>query len=46
MKVLTFFRSNTITDESRRELWKLKIGNRLNISREHYLGLITRLKIE
>lgn len=41
-----YFKSYTITDEQRRVVWKLRIGNELKITKDVYLGLLTRLKTE
>jgi len=42
--VKEYFKHYTITEEQRKELWKVKIGNRLGISKEIFNGLMTRLK--
>jgi len=46
IKIMNFFKSYTISDPERKELWKARIGNRLNITRDFYLGLICRLKAD
>lgn len=43
---MEFYRCYTLTDNERKELWKRKIGNKLEISRELYLGLLSRLGTE
>ena len=41
-----FFKEHVLSDNERKELWKKRIGNRLNITREFYLGLLSRLGTE
>jgi hypothetical protein len=45
-QVKKFFLSNVIGDEQRKELWTLKIGNRLKINKTIYENLVERLKYE
>jgi hypothetical protein len=42
--VKDYFRHYTITDEQRKELWRVKIGNKLNITEDLFKGLLTRLQ--
>lgn len=44
--LLWFFRANTISEEERKNLWKLRIGNSLMITKEHYEILKYRLSHE
>lgn len=41
-----FFRHYTISDEERKQLWRIRIGNSLGITRELYDSLCLRLEIE
>lgn len=41
-----YFKHYTISDEQRRIVWRKRIGNDLKITRNTYLGLLTRLKRE
>lgn len=41
-----YFKSYTITDDQRKIIWRMRIGNELKITRDLYLGLLTRLKTE
>lgn len=41
-----FFKSYTISDEERKQLWRIRIGNSLNITKELYNGLCLRLELE
>jgi hypothetical protein len=45
-QVKKFFLTNVIGDEQRKELWTLKIGNRLKINKTIYENLVERLKYE
>lgn len=38
-----FFKGYVLTDEERRMVWKLKIGNKLKITEDLYQGLVARL---
>jgi Rab-GTPase-TBC domain len=45
-QLFSFFRYYTISDSERKELWKIRIGNSLGITRELYESLCIRLQIE
>ena len=45
-QVSDFYKSHVLTDNERKVLWKKRIGNKLNISRDKYLGLLSRLGTE
>lgn len=44
--LLWFFKANTISDQERKKLWKLKIGNQLVLTTEQFQVLNHRLEIE
>lgn len=44
--LFNFFRHYTISDEERKQLWKIRIGNHLGITRELYEALCLRLEVE
>lgn len=39
-----YFRNYVLSDEQRKKLWKFKIGNKLNITKKVFQGLLTRLQ--
>lgn len=44
--LFNFFRSYTISDEERKHIWKIRIGNRLGITKDLYDSLCMRLELE
>ena len=44
--LFAFFRYYTISDEERKKLWRIRIGNKLGITRDLYDQLCTRLDLE
>ena len=40
-----YFKTYTITDSQRREIWRNAIGNKLKITQATYQGLISRIKV-